>query len=372
MRITKLSIENFRNFQKLDVEFSKGVTILFGDNGQGKTNLVESIYSLAKTNSFRTYHRKELIYYLEKEAMIKAKIEKTNSFIQCQLNLTNQGKTCFLNKNKVSKVSEYLGNLNAICFTPEDISIFKDSPRSRRWLLDSELSSLFPLYIKQLIVFQRVLNERNALLKQKNKINYLLLETLDEKLIECSYDLFQRRKWLVEKISLVASDIYFKITKKSEKLEFVYKTFLEESDKLNYVKKAKEILKDNYEKDMEKTFTQIGVHKDDFITYLNEKEVGLFASQGQQRLIALSMKLAIAMIVTKVNKEEPILILDDAFSELDQEKKEALFEYITSKEQVFITCTNYLEVISKKVNIPIEILKIQQGKIVERRVLKNG
>ena len=351
MRITKLSIENFRNFQKLDVEFSKGVTILFGDNGQGKTNLVESIYSLAKTNSFRTYHRKELIYYLEKEAMMKAKIEKTNSFIQCQLNLTNQGKTCF---------------------TPEDISIFKDSPRSRRWLLDSELSSLFPLYIKQLIVFQRVLNERNALLKQKNKINYLLLETLDEKLIECSYDLFQRRKWLVEKISLVASDIYFKITKKSEKLEFVYKTFLEESDKLNYVKKAKEILKDNYEKDMEKTFTQIGVHKDDFITYLNEKEVGLFASQGQQRLIALSMKLAIAMIVTKVNKEEPILILDDAFSELDQEKKEALFEYITSKEQVFITCTNYLEVISKKVNIPIEILKIQQGKIVERRVLKNG
>lgn len=372
MNIQRLYIKNFRNISNLEIDLKKGVIILYGTNGQGKTNFVESIYVLSKTNSFRTSHNKELICFDTKEALVSAKLKKQKGELGNKILLTNQGKTCFVNKNKVNKVSEYLGKLNAISFTPEDVNIFKETPRSRRWFMDSELSSLFPLYVKQLIVFQKVLEERNAFLKQNKATKTELLEVIDDKLLDCSFDLYQRRKWLIEKISQFASVIYQKITNKKVNLQFVYRTFLDCSTKEEYISKGKEFYRNNFEKDFEKTFTQNGIQKDDFIAYLDEKEVSMYASQGQQRLVSLAMKLALAAIVSNVNKEEPIIILDDVFSELDKEKRENLLNYIINKEQVFITCTNYQEVISNENDIPIQIIKIQQGNVVERGVLLYG
>lgn len=372
MNIQRLYIKNFRNISDLEIDLKKGVIILYGTNGQGKTNFVESIYVLSKTNSFRTSRNKELICLDTKEALVSAKLKKQKGELENKILLTNQGKTCFVNKNKVNKVSEYLGKLNAISFTPEDVNIFKETPRSRRWFMDSELSSLFPLYVKQLIVFQKVLEERNAFLKQNKATKTELLEVIDDKLLECSFDLYQRRKWLIEKISQFASVIYQKITNKKVNLQFVYRTFLDCSTKEEYISKGKEFYRNNFEKDFEKTFTQNGIQKDDFIAYLDEKEVSMYASQGQQRLVSLAMKLALAAIVSNVNKEEPIIILDDVFSELDKEKRENLLNYIINKEQVFITCTNYQEVISNENDIPIQIIKIQQGNVVERGVLLYG
>lgn len=367
MKITNLDIVNFRNIKKLSLSFTTPVNIFYGENGQGKTNIVESIYVLSKTNSFRTSHSRELINYEFSQATLKAlcKTNKRENKLQIVLNKENKG--CYFNKIKLNKVSEYLGKLNAICFNPEDVSIFKDSPRERRHLIDSELSSLFPLYVKQLIVFLKVLDERNTLLKQRQNIDLVLLETIDEKLIECSYDLFIRRRWFLNNIQELASKILNQITKEDQRLKITYKTFLEADSKENYISKSKILYKSYYQRDIEKTFTGIGLHKDDFAVYLDEKEVNMYASQGQQRLVALVMKLAICEIVNKVNKESPIIILDDVFSELDKEKRKELLNYIVNKEQVFITCTDYKEIIKEQNDTTVFLVK--DGSVIERSKL---
>lgn len=372
MNIIQLQVTSFRNLVDLQLNLKKGVTLFYGMNGQGKTNLVESIYVLSKTHSFRSYHHKEFIHYDAKEACVRAKVHKKSGTHQYQILLTNQGKICFINKNKVAKISQYLGSIQTISFIPEDVRIFKESPRIRRWLLDSELASLFPVYMKQLIIFQKVLEQRNALLKKMSEKQKKLLSIIDEQLLNVSYELYHKRSWLIQQLNELLVTLYQKITKQKDQISIVYKTYLDEKDKEKYIDLAKSMLNENLNKDIEKTFTQIGVHKDDFEIYLNDKAVSLYASQGQQRLISLSLKLAMVELNTRINKDEPILILDDVFSELDKDKKQALLNYILSKEQVFVTCTHYSEVIQEAIDQPIEIIKMRQGNVVERGVICNG
>lgn len=372
MNVIQLKVSSFRNLVNLELNLKRGVTVFYGLNGQGKTNLVESIFVLSKTHSFRTFHHKELIQYDKTKSTITAKVHKNSGTHSYQVDLTNQGKICYINKNKVLKISEYLGNIKAISFIPEDVFIFKESPHNRRWLLDSELASLFPLYMKQLIVFQKIMEQRNALLKQINAKQKELLDVIDNKLIEVSYELYSKRCWLIEQLNELLPIIFKKMSGEDNQVSIVYKTYLNQKDKETYLKQAKEILETNLNKDIEKTFTQVGIHKDDFEIYLNQKNISLYASQGQQRLMALSIKLALVELIKKETNEEPILILDDVFSELDTKKRKALLNYILDKEQVFVTCTHYQEVIQEDINQPIEIIKIQQGKVVERGVIYNG
>lgn len=367
MLISKLKLINFRNIKELTISFDNPITIFYGDNGQGKTNIVESVYLLSNATSFRTSYFKEMIANDSFYSIVEGHVEEKNKKSKFKINLQKNGKTAFINDVLINKVSEYIGKVNAVCFSPEDVSLFKDSPGIRRHFLDKELSSLFPIYIKQLIVFKNVLEERNSLLKKS--VDEITLDILDDKLVEASYEVYKRRKWLIEKVMFFANDIYQKITSENQQIKIVYNTFLNEKDKDEYLSKAKSIYKASFKKDKEKMYTNIGIHKDDFKVYLNDLEIDMFASQGQQRLISLAMKLAVVEIITKANKKEPIIILDDAFSELDVEKKRKLFDYVSNKQQVMITCTDYKNIININKNKKITTIHIKDGQVVERSLL---
>lgn len=366
MLISHLSLKNFRNIKDLKITFDKPMTILYGNNGQGKTNIVESIYLLSNAASFRTSYFKEMIDNESEFAIIEGEINSLKKKNKHKVILSKSGKTAYINDVIVNKVSDYIGKFNAVCFSPEDVSLFKDSPSIRRHFLDKELSSLFPVYIKQLINFKNTLEQRNALLK--GKIDYDLLDVIDDKLIESSYDIYKRRKWLIEKLIEFATRIYKTITNDLQDIKIVYNTYLDEMDKDTYLLKAKQIYKNNISKDVEKKYTMHGIHKDDFKVYLNDLEIDMFASQGQQRLISLSMKLAVAEIISKANKFEPIIILDDAFSELDKAKKTKLFNYVSKKMQVFVTCTDYKNIVDIS-NKNMTLLHIKEGNVIERSSL---
>ncbi len=367
MLLNKISLTNFRNISNLNLSFDRPVTILYGENGQGKTNIIESIYLLSNANSFRTSYYKEMIQNNKEEATITGEIDFIKKRDLFKMVLSKSGKTAFINDVMIHRVSEYIGKFNAICFSPEDVSLFKDSPSVRRHFLDKELSALFPVYIKQLILFKNVLEERNTLLK--SNVDQNLLEVLDDKLIESSYDIFKRRKWLISKIEEFATQIYKNLTNENQQIKIVYHTFLNETDSDSYLIKGKEIYRKNFLKDKEKSFTTVGIHKDDFKVFLNEMEIDMYASQGQQRLISLSMKLAVAEIVSKASHREPLILLDDAFSEIDAYKKAKLLEYVLSKEQVFITCTDYKNLLYLKKYNQITLLNVKEGKIIERSTL---
>ena len=364
MFINSLNLNNFRNIKNLKISFDSPLTIFYGENGQGKTNIVESIYLLSNAISFRTAYFKEMIQNDQEESIVEGEFELLKRKQKFKISLKKNGKSAFINDVLVNKFSDYIGKVNAICFSPEDVSLFKDSPSIRRQFLDKELSSLFPIYIKQLIIFKNVLEERNNLLKQK--MDYNLLDVIDDKLIESSYDVYKRRKWLILKIIEFATQIYKKITNQAQQIKIVYNTFLDEDDKETYFKKAKDIYKRSLKKDEEKTYTNYGIHKDDFKVYLNDMEIDMYASQGQQRLISLCMKLAVVEIIKKASKVEPIIILDDAFSELDANKKTKLFNYILQKEQVFITCTDYKNIVNINKNLKVTLIHIKDGKVLER------
>lgn len=364
MYLERLYLKNFRNIINLSLDFTTPITIFYGENGQGKTNIVESIFTLANTNSFRTSYFKEMIFNQQDEAVIEGKVNFKNKKEEYKMVLKKNGKIALIDQVLVTKFSEYIGRVNAICFSPEDVSLFKDSPSDRRHFLNKELSALFPIYIKQLICFKEVLNQRNNLLK--NKIDENLLEVITDKLIESSYDIFKRRQWLILKLADFATSIYQTITNQSQKIEIKYNTYLNELNQEEYFIKARAIYKNNLNKDIEKMYTNIGVHKDDFQVYLNEMPIDMYASQGQQRLISLCLKLAVADIVFKATKEEPILILDDAFSELDQDKKRKVFNCIKKYQQVFITCTDYKNIIDINNQSNITTIHIKNGNIVER------
>ena len=366
MLISHLSLKNFRNIKDLKITFDKPMTILYGNNGQGKTNIVESIYLLSNAASFRTSYFKEMIDNESEFAIIEGEINSLKKKNKHKVILSKSGKTAYINDVIINKVSDYIGKFNAVCFSPEDVSLFKDSPSIRRHFLDKELSSLFPVYIKQLINFKNTLEQRNALLK--GKIDYDLLDVIDDKLIESSYDIYKRRKWLIEKLIEFATRIYKTITNDLQDIKIVYNTYLDEIDKDAYLIKAKQIYKNNISKDVEKKYTMHGIHKDDFKVYLNDLEIDMFASQGQQRLISLSMKLAVAEIISKANKFEPIIILDDAFSELDKAKKTKLFNYVSKKMQVFVTCTDYKNIVDIS-NKNMTLLHIKEGNVIERSSL---
>ena len=353
MKILQLKIKHFRNIDFLDLNLNPGINIFYRNNGQGKTNIVESVYTLAKTQSFRTHHPKEMIQYDQEEATIYCTFEKGKYLKSNTIILNKLGKICFLNQTKMKKLSEYLGELLVIDFTPEDVSLLKSSPKERRHLLDVELSALFPIYVKHLILFQKLLEQRNALLKQIKTFNEELLKVIDQQLLESSFVLFQRRKWFIAQIQDLATKIYQKLSGQSDQLAIEYKTFINEKDK-------------------EKTFTNAGVHKDDFVVYLNQKEAEFYASQGQQRGITLAIKLAIFEIITATTKEEPILILDDVFSELDDQKCLKLLQYIAKKNQVLITCTSIPSYFKQRENENVTLYQVSQGKVIERRMFNNG
>lgn len=352
MYINNLKIKNFRNYENQEIDFDKNINIIYGNNGQGKTNLLEAIYICSIGKSYRTSREKEVIKFGEQFTNIELNVEKEDRKRNIKVNISENNKNIILNNIKVKKFSEILGNLNIVMFTPDDIDIIKLGPTKRRKFLDIMISQLRPNYVNCLNLYKNTLEQRNEYLKQINnkKINDNMIEIWDEKLAEYGEKIYNYRNEFINKIKEKINNIQGKISEEKEFIEIEYTSDC--FDKKEYIKK----LQFSKDRDIIRGYTSKGIHRDDFTIYINKKELETYGSQGQQRSVVLSLKLCELEIIYEEIGEYPVLLLDDFMSELDENRRTKFIENI-EKAQVIITCTDKIKIKNAK------YFNIENGKV---------
>ena len=359
MIIKSLELYNYRNYESLKLEFDKGTNILYGDNAQGKTNILESIYLAATTKSHKGSKDKDIIRFQFNEAHIRILLEKDNLENKIDLHLrSTKTKGIAINNNKIKKASELLGLLNVVFFSPEDLSIIKNGPSDRRRFIDMELCQLDNFYLYNLNNYNKIVNQRNKLLKDLF-YNPTLKDTLsiwDSQLISYGSQVIERRKIFIDQLNDIIYDIHQKLSGNKEELKIKY-----EPDVIieNY---ENDLIK-NKDKDIRLKQTSIGPHRDDITFLINEIDVRKFGSQGQQRTVALSLKLAEIELVKKLTKDNPILLLDDVLSELDSNRQNYLLNTI-GEIQTIITCTGLDEFVNNRFKIN-KVFEVEKGTVID-------
>ncbi len=354
MLITELELENFRNYEKQKIKFNNNINIFYGDNAQGKTNIIESIFISAFGKSFRTSKEKELIKYNEKFLNINIKYQNRDREGNIKIQIADK-KSILVNGIKVKKLSDLLGNINIVLFTPDDINILKNGPAQRRRFLDMMIGQIRPNYVYNLNVYLKILEQRNNYLKQlrDNNVNYELLDIWDEKLANYAHKICLYRLEFINKIKEKINKIHSNITENKEEIKIEYLTDCTDE------KELLKLIKDRRKLDIIKGFSTKGVHRDDFNIYINDNLVNVFGSQGQHRTAVLSLKMCELEIIREEIGESPILLLDDFMSELDAKRRKNFLNNIEDT-QVIITCTDEL----KDENINKNIFYVNNGKII--------
>ena len=357
MVIKKIYLENFRNYEKQEINLNENINVFYGNNAQGKTNILEALYYSALGRSFRTNKDSELIRFGKDSSKIDILYEKNNRENEIEIVLNkSEKKIVKINGIKINKSSELLGNLNIVIFSPDDILILKQSPSLRRKFLDILISQLKPNYVHVLSEYNKVLEQRNALLKSKN------VDTIDiwnEQLADLNEKIFNYRKYYIEKIQEKLLMIHPRVTNERENIKIVYKTKFEDREKfLNLLEK-------NLTFDLYKGYTGVGAHRDDFEIYINDNMLNIYGSQGQHRTVILSLKIAELEILKEQIGENPVLLLDDVTSELDLERIRLIFSKIQDY-QVFITCTDVGVVMNHEcLTNNLKLYKITNGSLEE-------
>ncbi len=354
MYIEKIKLNNFRNYEQLELDLNQNINIIYGNNAQGKTNILESIFLCSFGKSFRTTKEKEMIKFNEESALIQIYYKKKDRDGNIKIEIGNK-KQINLNGIKIKKLSELLGNLNIVIFTPDDINILKDGPAGRRRFLDIMIGQLRPNYVYNLNMYIKTIEQRNNYLRQIREENKTvdMLEIWDEKLAEYGEKIFNYRNEFIEKISKKINEIHKSITDEKEELEIEYISNCE--NKKEYLK----LLNERRKLDILKGFTTKGIHRDDFVIYINGKEVSTYGSQGQNRTAVLSLKLSELKVIYDELGEFPILLLDDFMSELDEQRRKNFLNNIKDT-QVILTGTDKIELSDVKYNI----YKIKNGEII--------
>ena len=359
MKIENLKLINYRNYSNLDITFSNTLNLIYGNNGSGKSNLIEAIYMLALTKSFRTNNDLNLIKKNCNETVIKGKVlsdEKT----RYQLELSKDGKKVYIDSDKVNKMSDYVSRINIILFNPLDTKIISDSPAFRRKMLDIEISQINKEYLLLLSSYNKILKHRNAYLKQlylNGNASSDYLDILTRKLIDFGIKIYNIRLNYIEMINENISKIYMNIFEYGE-LQIKYKSSYTKND----FDKILDIYKKNYRKEMAFGKTLIGIHHDDIDFILDNNNIKEYGSVGQQKNAIISFKLSELLIVKKIKGYYPILILDDLFSELDNQKINNIINMLNKEVQTFITTTN-IDKIDKNLLKNSTIFKIEDGNI---------
>ena len=335
MWIKKIELKNFRNYKNQKLELNKNVNVLYGENAQGKTNIIESIFLCSMGKSFRAKKDKEMIKLDEDSCSVEVEYEKSDREGKIKIEIGNK-KNIFVNDIKIKRLSELLGKINIVIFTPDDIEIIKGGPDQRRKFLDIMISQLRPNYIHILSLYKTI-EQRNNYLKQikEEQKDENLLEIWDEKLAEYAIKICEYRKEFIEKLKPKMEKLHKEITNNKEEIKIEYVT--ECLDKKIYL----DLLKERRKLDILKGFTTKGVHRDDFVIYINGRQLNVYGSQGQQRTSILTLKLAELNLIYDEIGEYPILLLDDFMSELDKSRRESLVQHI-KETQVIITCTDKL------------------------------
>lgn len=369
MILKKINLINYRNYEKISISLNNKINIFVGNNAQGKTNILESIYVLALTKSHRNVNDANLICYNKSLTKIEGKIKKESIIDTLEIRITKSDKTVFKNKTHIKKISDYISNLNVILFTPDDLDIIKGSPSIRRNLLNIEISQISKKYITVLNEYNKLLKIRNEYLKMlyiNNFSDKKYLDILTDKLIEKAGYIYKERKNFIDAINENISKIYMEITS-IEGLSIKYLNNCDINDFTDEEIRKKLLIKykENYKKELLQGMTLYGPHRDDFDFFIKEENLKLFGSQGQQRLSVICLKLSEIDIFKKKTNTSPILLLDDIFSEIDKTKKNKLIKFINKDIQTIITTTD-LRGISKKILEEASIFKVVAGNI-ERR-----
>lgn len=363
MILKSVALSHFRNYDDLYMEFDKGTNILYGDNAQGKTNVLESIYVSGTTKSHKGSKDRELIQFGQEESHIRTVVEKGGLDYQIDMHLKkNKSKGIAINRIPIKKASELFGILNIVFFSPEDLNIIKNGPSERRRFLDVELCQLDKIYLYNLTKYNKILNQRNRLLKDIN-FKPELLDTLavwDMQLVEYGKKIIQTRKEFVEELNAIVYEIHKKISGNKEELVLKYEPDVIAENMEAQLEKCKE-------KDLRFGQTSVGPHRDDLCFMIKEIDVRKYGSQGQQRSCALSLKLSEIELVKKSIKETPILILDDVLSELDSNRQNFLLNSIHDI-QTIITCTGLDEFVRNRFEIN-KIFKVVNGTIEAKNSL---
>ena len=338
MIINSLKLVNYRNYDNFTFKFDKGINVLVGKNAQGKTNIIEAIFYAVIGRSFKTSKDKDIIKWGENRAYLcgefskKYRDEKIEIFFD-----ENKKKTIKVDEIAIHKIGELMGVTNAVFFSPDELKLVKESPEERRRFMNIDISQTDKRYFYMIGRYEKVLASRNKLLKSTSDINVIkeTIDIWDRALSELAEKIYVERKKFIDELSPFAKLAHQYISGGKENLEIKYISSFDGS----YSDKMARYLAKNLEKDFRLGYTTVGVHRDELDIYLNGTEVKNFGSQGQQRTVALSMKLAELEIIKNRVGEYPILLLDDVFSELDKDRRKRLLNF-TSKTQTIITCTD--------------------------------
>ena len=346
MIIKSLELENFRNYESLSMEFDSGTNILYGDNAQGKTNILEAIYLSATTKSHKGSKDRDIVNFGTDEAHIRTYVIKDGLENRVDMHLRkSKSKGIAINGTKIKKAAELLGLLNVVFFSPEDLSIIKNGPAERRRFVDMELCQLDNFYLYNLNNYNKIVNQRNKLLKELH-FNPALKDTLsiwDSQLVSYGSKIIERRELFVEQLNEIIYDIHKKLSGEKEEIKIVYEPDCKQDE-------YEQCLQDGQDRDIRLKMTSTGPHRDDFAFLVNGIDIRKFGSQGQQRTAALSLKLSEIELVKKITKDTPLLLLDDVLSELDSNRQNYLLNCI-GDIQTIITCTGLEEFVNNRFEI---------------------
>ena len=358
MFIKSLKLKDYRNYDLLNLEFDKATNIFYGDNAQGKTNILEAVYLSGTTKSHRSSKDRDLIRFQCEESHVETVVVKNGVPYQIDMHLKkNSPKGIAINRIPIKKATELFGLMNFVFFSPEDLNIIKNGPSERRRFMDLELSQLDKLYLKDLTSYNRIVNQRNKLLKDAS-FQPSLLDTLDiwdMQLISYGKKIISRRKQFIQEVNEIIEEVHSKLTGGKEKIILSYESgcgtlSLEEA-----------VLR-NRERDIKMKSTSAGPHRDDICFRIGDIDIRRFGSQGQQRTAALSLKLSEIELVKKIIKDTPVLLLDDVLSELDKNRQNYLLDSIHDI-QTLITCTGVDEFVNHRFAIN-KIFHVQSGHVI--------
>lgn len=357
MEIKSVELKNFRNYTLQKVGFKSGLNILEGKNAQGKTNLLEAVFLCAIGKSPRTNKEKELLKWNEQMGKVTIEFTKKSGTKKIELYLfSNQNKAIKINGVPIKKLGELMGELNAIYFSPDELKLVKESPDERRRFMDIDLCQFNKNYFYALNKYNKILNQRNKLLKSGNLQS--IKETIsiwNEQLSEQACYIILKRLELIDKLKVFAERAHYYLTDNKEKMVLSY-VGLTDTNKETLKQKLVKLYETSLEKDLNLGYTTVGPHRDDIKIMVNNVDIRHFGSQGQQRSCALSLKLAELEIFKSNLGEYPVLLLDDVLSELDEFRREKLLKIINNF-QTLLTCTEY------NLNLPANVLKVKSGTV---------
>ena len=367
MIIRNIKLKNFRNYENLDFVLNNRLNIIIGNNAQGKTNILESIYFLSLTKSFFAVNDKVVIKKNCLYARIDGVITSNNGCNNLSILVNNYGKYLKIGNKEIKKSSDYLGYLKVILFSPDNIRLLKEGPSIRRRFLNIEISQLSKRYILILNQFNDLLKQRNEYLKNiRNSLvdkDYMLI--LNQKFAELAYQIYNFRNDFIVEINKRIKDIYKSIIN-IDNIEIKYITDIKLNDKETMINEIIDRLDRNYDKEILYGSTLIGPQRDDFCILLNGNDISSYGSQGQMRIAILSVKLSEIDIIFNKFGEYPVILLDDIFSELDVDKRNKLIKYLNCDKQVIITTTD-IENINEELVNNAKLFKIDNGKVIETR-----